>query len=542
MSKFRASLFCAVNAAFCVENPDQEQSNAPKTPIILSNKTLNDVPVGIERPTYNRDDVEIGIVHIGPSAFFRGHLATIVDDMLQDGHKSLGISAISLKTPDVRNALEPQDYLYTVVEQTAEGNRPRIVGSLKEIIVAQETPQKALDRLTSDDTKLVTMTVTQAGYYYKNGTLDFDDPDIVSDLYKTDEATSTVGLLVLALDKRRKENKPPFMVMSCDNMTDNGHILEQVVLAYAERKSPELREYIADNVTFMSTMVDRIVPKTTNENIRMNIDTFGIADNWPIYTEEFRQLVIQDPGKKLAEIGFDKSSATIVDDVAPHELMKIRLLNGTHMVLGMLGRMSGYEHTHEAIRDPSIRTFVTGFMAEMAQTFDPVDSVDVGAYQKTVIQRLENPSMKDELSRLSRNGVDKLSSRFLAPIADAIARDTDIPHLGFAVATWNQYLKASHNGLDILDNKATALGLPQAASNNEYDCRHLVGNSALVGVALANNDKFAAQVQQSSEVYRTAHGNTQSALALFTEAHHGLAPATPLPVIKPAATTRGLRL
>ncbi len=421
----------------------------------LSGHELSTLPDDIKTPTYDRSKVKTGIVHIGPSAFFRGHLAVYVDDLLEQGETDWGICAVSLRTDEVRNALENQKYLYTVVEQSNQGNQARVIGSINKMLVARESPQAVLDQLASPDTKLVTLTVTQSGYYHKNGSLDFDNEDIRNDLLNADEPTSTVGYLVKALEMRMERGLPPFTVMSCDNLPGNGEILSKVVRAYAKERSQALHDWIEDHVEFPSTMVDRIVPRLNDEHKKALMNDFGLQDNWPVFTEKFRQFVITKPANGAPMPRFERAGALVVDDVAPFELTKIRLLNGSHMALGMIGRLAGYNYAHEAINDQRIRTYIDGFMDEMTQTLPPVPGVDLGQYRATVIDRLRSPFMKDELQRLARNGVDKIDSRFLQATRDSMTtKPGHVPeHLSFAVATWVHYLKISNN-MDILDDKA----------------------------------------------------------------------------------------
>lgn len=456
----------------------------------------------VTKPTYDKDALKTGIVHIGPSAFFRGHLAVIVDELIEKGESDLAISAVSLKTGKARDELQTQGYDYTVVEQTATGNKAHVVGSLKNILVAPENPQAVVDMLSSPDVKLVTLTVTQAGYYYKNGALDFEHPDIRKDLEKADEPTSTVGLLVTALDKRRREGHEPFTVLSCDNLPGNGHILRNVVLAYAAQHSPELKDWIENKVAFPSTMVDRIVPQISDENIAACKKTYGYDDKCPIYTENFMQFVIEKPQGGTSLAGLEKSPhVTVVDDVAPHELMKIRLLNGTHMALGIAGRMAGYTHTHEAIQDPKIRSYITDLMSEMEQTLPPVPGADMEKYKQSILTRLENPAMKDELARLARNGVDKVESRFLAPLREATANGGKRDCLTHAVASWVEYLKKSGPDFDIYDQKAVKEDLPNQTRRDGEKASTLLA-SGIFG-PLSYSSSFQSELEDAMAVVRS---------------------------------------
>ena len=483
----------------------------------LSGNPLHTLDQNIQIPTYDRSQVKTGIVHIGPSAFFRGHLAVYVDDLLQKGETDWGICAVSLRTDDVRNALEGQNNLYTVVEQSTQGNKARVIGSVNKMLVARESPQAVLDQLASPDTKLVTLTVTQSGYYYKNGNLDFDNADIKQELLNADEPTSTVGYLVKALEMRMQRGLAPFTVMSCDNLAGNGDILSKVVRAYAKERSEELHDWITKHVEFPCTMVDRIVPRINDEHKTSLMNDFGLQDNWPIFTEKFRQFVVEKPhnGAPLPALG--EAGALVVDDVAPFELTKIRLLNGSHMALGMIGRLAGYNYAHEAINDPDIRTFIDGFMDEMIETLPPVPGVDLNQYRATVIDRLSSPFMKDELQRLARNGVEKVDSRFLQALRDHVAATPEgqpkkIPaHLSFAVATWVHYLKIS-NTMDILDEKASQKHYGEEARAGQNSFAFVASHPDIFGVDLATSSAFSASFEQHLKAIDGARENIVKAL------------------------------
>ncbi|HEY0901059.1 MAG TPA: mannitol dehydrogenase family protein [Micavibrio sp.] len=483
----------------------------------LSGNPLLNLDEGIQIPDYDRSQVKTGIVHIGPSAFFRGHLAVYIDDLLQQGETDWGICAVSLRTDDVRNALEGQNNLYTVVEQSTQGNKARVIGSVNKMLVARESPQAVLDQLASPDTKLVTLTVTQSGYYYKNGNLDFDNEDIRKDLLNADEPTSTVGYLVKALEMRMERGLGPFTVMSCDNLAGNGEILSKVVRAYARERSQTLHDWIEEHVEFPSTMVDRIVPRISDDHKKSLMNDFSLQDNWPIFTEKFRQFVITKPENGAPMPAFERAGALMVDEVAPFELTKIRLLNGTHMALGMIGRLAGYTYAHEAINDPKIRGFVDGFMDEMIATLPAVPGVDLNQYRASVIDRLSSPFMKDELQRLARNGVEKLDSRFLQAMRDhmattpAGAAKKAPEHLSFAVATWVHYLKMSAT-MDILDEKAAKNKYGEEARKGQNSFAFVATHPEIFGVDLATSSAFSGAFERHLKAIDAARENIVQAL------------------------------
>lgn len=470
--------------------------NLPKA-ISLSNESLNSLPPEIEVPRYDRSQVKVGIVHIGPGAFFRGHQAVYMDNVMNEGDLRWGICAVDLRSPSRRDALQPQDYLYSVVEQSQAGDSVRVVGSVVKFLVGSENPRAIIDQMADPDIKLVTLTVTQKGYYYdsKSGQLDFNHPDIKKDLEETSDPVSTVGYLVSALERRMKNGTTPFTVMSCDNLPGNGDVLRSVVLAYAGRKSPELRRWISENVAFPNTMVDRIVPQTTPGQVQ-KIKTHGIEDAWPIYTEPFRQWIIEN--KHCNDMpNVEKAGATVVEDVVPYELMKIRILNGSHMALGVVGFMAGFQLGNVALTDARMKSYIQGFMDEAIETLPPVPGIDIPKYRQDTLDRISE--MPDDLTRLARNGSQKVASRFLEPLRDAVSRGTPYDHIAFGIAAWMKYVKGyDANGavFDINDEEGLRMGLQDVARNSNGDPHPLLAVRQIFGPDLSSHKPFVQKIEK----------------------------------------------
>lgn len=504
----------------------------------LSNQTLGSLGPDIIVPGYDRSCIQTGIIHIGPSHFARGHIFRYVDSILETDPR-WGVVAISLKSSRARDVLREQDNLYTVIEQAGDHDRKRVIGALKEVIVASEEPRRALMALIDPSVKLVTMTVTQKGYYHDplTGALDFKSPDIVRCLSSMDEPGTTVGYLVAAIDQRRRWRLPPLTIMSCDNIPGNGDILRNVVLAYAGEKSEGLRRYIEDHIAFPSTMVDRIVPTTTLEQVAGFADREGFVDAWPIFTERFRQWAIQD--NFAGDVpDFASAKAMVAPDVSPLELMKIRMLNGAHMALGCVAGLAGHRLVDRAMQDPDMAAFVKGFMDEAAGTLQRQEEVDYDIYRNYLMMRLENPKMGDQLTRLARNGTQKLGSRFLEPAKDAIAAGGEYQHIAFAVAAWIRYLQGTTlagGTLDISDDAAVKSGLQELARQAGGDPRSVIAESGLFDNSLLAHKGFMDSVRRHlgsirsmgmSMAIRQLQGEepTNQGLAQGAQLHYG-APA-----------------
>lgn len=503
----------------------------------LSNETLAQLEAqGVSTPNYDRSQITAGVVHIGPSNFARGHIFKYIDRVLETD-PSWGIRAISVKSnrkrkplgqlaheflkmvviplgrfekpvlpktyePTRKEVLEAQDYLYTVNEQSASGVNRSVVGSLMDITVAQDDPQAALNILCDPNIKLVTITVTQDGYGHNSATntLDFERDDIQACLSNMDQPSTTVGYLVAALERRMKEGAPPLTIMSCDNMPANGVTLRNVVLDYAAERSRDLRKYVEENITFPSTMVDRIVPTTTDKDV-FNARAAGANDAWPIMTEDFMQWVIED--NFAGDVpDFAKAGATITKEVEPFELMKLRMLNGAHMALGCVAGLAGHRFVDKAMNDPQLpqlKTFIKGFMAEAANTVPDIDGIDFSLYQRRLVERLQNPHMKDELVRLARNGTQKIKGRVIDSLTDARSHDLPYQHLAFATAAWIQYLKAEDdrgNPIEINDETAVSSGLQKVAINSNGSPEPVMSRSGVFDRNLMRNNEFVASVSR----------------------------------------------
>jgi mannitol-1-phosphate/altronate dehydrogenase len=472
----------------------------------------------IQLPAYDINDVRPGIVHFGPSNFARAHLAVYADDLLAMGYKDCGIVMVSPKlspgnngapspTLTRREILESQDHLYAVLKRNAREEKLRIIGSIRDLVIGPENVAEVIDLMSAPSTHLVTMTVTQNGYYWdKNKILNFDHPDIAQSLENSNNPRATVAYIVRALQVRKEKGITPFGVMSCDNMNHNGDMLRSTVLAYAGQISKDLMRWIADNVPFYNTMVDRIVPKLDPRVSEEIEQKYGLRDQWPLMTEPYKALVIeQKSGVHPLRISFHKAGAKYVEDISPFELAKLRLLNGVHMALGVVGRLHGGIYADEALNDERFHAFSQGFQAEAAATLKPIDGLDYQQYSQELLDRVANPHMKDELQRLARNGTEKISTRFIGPLRDAYAHDLPRDYIVYALASWVRYLAlANPNPQDkcdgdgtfcIEDQAAYDLGLVDVARQLNGDISPILSFNIWEG--LSNNPVFVKELQEA---------------------------------------------
>ncbi len=408
----------------------------------LSNATLADLPPEVARPAYDRGAVTTGVVHLGVGAFHRAHQAVYLDDRIAAGETDWGVLGASLRAPDTADALEPQDGLYAVAVRGLDGEALRVVGSLKGCLVATRERERLLAAMSAPATRIVSLTVTEKGYCHDpaSGTLDEAHADIRADLAAPQAPRSAPGLLVEALRRRRAAGVAPFTVLSCDNLPANGETAARVVARLARLRDPDLGAWVAGEVAFPASMVDRIVPATTDAERARISGRLGLTDAWPIATEPFTQWVIEDrfpAGRPRLE----EAGAELVADVAPYELMKLRLLNGSHSTLAYLGYLAGHETVADAIADPAIARLVRGLMdEEVTPTLDVPPGADLAAYKAALLTRFANPALRHRTWQIAMDGSQKLPQRLLATVRARLTVGAPIDRLALGVAGWMRYV------------------------------------------------------------------------------------------------------
>jgi fructuronate reductase len=381
-------------------------------------------------------------VHLGVGAFHRAHQAVYVDDRLAAGETGWAICGASLRSPGTSRALEPQDGLYTLSTRSAEGETLRVVGSLRRLLVAPADPQALLAAMTDPDVRIVTLTVTEKGYCHDPATrcLVEDHPDIRHDLASPHAPRSTPGFLVEALARRRAGGVAPFTVVSCDNLPSNGATTCNVLTRMASLRDADFGAWIAASVAFPSTMVDRIAPATTDEDRARVAARLGAEDAWPIVTEPFSQWVIEDRFP-TGRPRFEDGGATLVSDVAPFELAKLRLLNGSHSALAYLGYLAGYETVADVMADESFARLVAELMEkESMPTLEASKTGDLGAYMRALLARFRNPALRHRTWQIAMDGSQKLPQRLLETARARLARGAPIERLALGVAAWMRYV------------------------------------------------------------------------------------------------------
>ncbi|PWC57927.1 dioxygenase [Azospirillum sp. TSH7] len=428
----------------------------------LSTATIDRLPLTVQRPAYDRAAVTPGIVHIGLGAFCRAHLATYTDDVLATGDRSWGIVGVDPLSPAIRDALKPQDCLYTLLVREENRDRLRVVGSFLDALATADQLDEVLALMAKPDIRIVTLTVTEKGYCQDaaTGSLDEAHPLIRADLADPANPRSVPGLLAEAIRRRRAAGVPPFTVLVCDNLAQNGVKVRGIVVRYAELRDPELAAYIAGQVSFPCTMVDRITPATQDADRTTVEVATGCDDAWPVVSEPFKQWVIEDRFP-LGRPAWEKAGAILVEDVHPFELMKLRCLNGAHSLLAYLSVIAGIETIADAMADPQMPAVMHRLWAsDLIPTLPPVPGTDIPGYTAALEARFRNPGIRHRTIQISSDGSQKLPPRLLEPARELFAAGKAPAVIPLAVAAWMRFLlekDEAGNAYTVADPRAAAL-------------------------------------------------------------------------------------
>ncbi|MCU0547548.1 MAG: mannitol dehydrogenase family protein [Oscillatoriaceae cyanobacterium Prado104] len=487
----------------------------------LNRSSLSLLPEKVRAPKYDRARITNGIVHIGVGGFHRSHQALYLDEYFhQHPGSDWGICGVGLLDSEfdrrMRDALLSQDCLYTLIERDPQFDRARIIGSITKYLFAPDNPQDVIEAMASPECRIVTLTITESGYYYIEGSgeLDAQHPTIQHDLQNPEWPIGTYGYLTAALEKRRDRGLTPFTILSCDNLQGNGNIAGEMLTTFAQIRDPDLGRWIAECVTFPNSMVDRITPLTTPDDIKMVAEQFGIDDAFPCVAEPYLQWVIED--KFCAgRPDWESVGVQVTDDVYPYEMMKIRLLNASHTAIGYLGSLAGYTYVFEVMADPLFQQAVTNLMDEITPTLKPVPGINLDDYKQTLIERFANPKIRDRLPRLCANGSAKIPKFVLGSIRDKLQVGGAIDYLSLTIAAWFRYLNGAgdRNHPIIIDDPLADI-LTQRARLNELDPKPLLSIFEIFG-DLARSPRFVDNV---ADKLRSLHefGAKETLLTLST--------------------------
>jgi mannitol 2-dehydrogenase len=441
----------------------------------LNNASLSEIPIA--KPSYDRSEIGIGIVHFGVGGFHRAHQAMYVDRLLEMGlAKEWGICGVGVLPGDRKMAkvMADQDGLYTLIAMNPDGSRdPRVIGSIVDYLFAPDDPEAVIELIAAPTTRIVSLTITEGGYF-----IDDAGPD------------SVFGLVTAALARRKERGLPSPTIVSCDNIEGNGDVAREAFTAYAERTQPELVEWMKANTRFPNSMVDRITPVTTSDVIEALASDFDVEDQWPVAAEPFTAWVLDDHFSD-GRPPYENAGVLLVEDVTPYELMKLRLLNAGHQALCYFAYLAGYRLVHDAAGDPLFAEFLREYMdSEATPTLLPVPGIDLPQFKQTAIERFANPGVRDTIVRLCFGSSDRIPKWLLPVIRENLASGAPIRLSAATVASWARYAEGvdeQGEPIDVQDQLAESL-VPIAKSQLENP-RAFIENTSLFG-DLAEQPRF----------------------------------------------------
>ena len=481
----------------------------PESPMTVSAENLSALSDHMQVPRYDRRALSPAIVHIGVGGFNRAHQAVYLDDVLSaperqdamgDGTR-WGECGLGLLSSDRRmqEVLRAQDFLYTVVERSPTERKARVIGSICDYIFAPDSPEEAIAKMTSPECRIVSMTITEAGYFIDQGSGKFeeDHPDVRFDLENPGTPRSFVGLICAALDRRRVTGLPPFTVLSCDNLQGNGDVARSVLRSFAELRDPGLARWMERNVTFPNSMVDRITPATTETERKLVEERFAVRDAWPVITEPFRQWVMEDDFCN-GRPAWERVGVLMTGEVTPFEEMKMRLLNGSHFAMAYMGAMRRFEFIHEILEDSLMRRFVVRYMEAVLPAVPEVPGIDLTKYKATLIERFSNSLIRDQVARVCAEGSSKLPKFILPVFGKLMEAGADTGLVSLVVASWLHFFRRrDERGEPIAVVDACAAEITRAVESHGADPSAALAISSIFGEELPANPRFVAEVQNA---------------------------------------------
>jgi fructuronate reductase len=416
----------------------------------LSRGVLPELPPSVRQPRYDRESLKIGMAHIGVGAFYRCHQAEFIDDMLEARFGKWGVLGVNLTAPNLSDLLDPQDGFYSRTLRQDDRAETRIIGALRQVIDVKDkaSADTAIAAFGGPEISVATMTVTEKGYCLtpSSGELELDNPALRADLEDGFPPRTLLGLLALALERRRQTSGAPLTLISCDNVPSNGARLGAAMLKFAALRSAELTRFIEDHVTFPSTMVDRIVPGTAPDDVDAVSETLGVRDPAAVVGEPFRQWVIEDKfaGERPP---LDLAGATFVANAKPYEEIKMRVLNAAQSTLAHQGALVGHEFTYQAAADPVLAALACKMLEqETSTTLPKLAGMEVAPYIDQSMARIRNTAIRHRCHQIGTDGSQKIVQRLVDPLRERLAAGQLADLLTLAVASWIAYsLSGAHH-------------------------------------------------------------------------------------------------
>lgn len=466
------------------------------TPIPLNQANLQEVGSQMPVPIYERSADKTDIVHIGVGGFHRAHLAYYLHLLKKDGEAS-SLCGIGLRETDTKlhAIFKTQDHLYTLMVKHPNGTiEPEVIGSIVDFKMGTMDPEPVIVQMAHKNTRIVSLTITEGGYNFNpaTGEFNFDNADIQHELRHPQDPITVYGFLTAALKRRRDAGLPAFTILSCDNIEHNGEMIRKMLGAFAEVQDPDLAAWIAQEVSFPNSMVDRITPVTTQADIETLAQSYGVADAWPVTCEPFIQWVVEDNFSN-GRPAFEKVGVQFVPDVGPYEKMKLRLLNAGHSVLGLLGALHGHPTINACVEDELFATYLRAFLDEEATPIlGNIEGIDLEDYKNSLLERFANPNIKDSVGRICSESSAKLPKFLIPTIHENLAAGGSIQFATLVIAAWCCYSgkEVDQNGQPLEITDALRGKLHDAAKKTEKEPLAFVKQESLFG-ALAENERFA---------------------------------------------------
>lgn len=451
-------------------------------------------------------NAKVGIVHLGFGAFHRAHQALMTDTLIREQGGNWKIVGVSWGSSGIQDLMDPQDNLYSVGIAYNDTLSTHLVGAIHKVLTRHKS-EEVFRYMYSEDVKVVSLTVTEKGYCHNpaTGHLNLNHPLIAHDLAHLDTPQSVIGFLVNAIKYRKEHNIPPFTPLCCDNLPENGHVLEKVVHDFAKAYDPTLYQWIKDNIQFPCTMVDRIVPRTTERDVEIIESALGVKDKACVMTEPFLQWVIEDKFNnqkpRWDKAGID--NVIFTDDVIPFENMKLRLLNGTHSAIAYLGYLAGYETVATTMQDSDFKTYIRYLMDKEITPSIDVKGVDLGAYKDSLIHRYENKALQHRTWQIAMDGSQKIPQRWLQTIEYGINNQVNVDGLILALAAWIKYTsQVDENNLpiDVLDPLSSKLKSIWEHSTQDQIVSQYLNIQEVFSSHLAVNQTFKTKVETALQL------------------------------------------
>lgn len=461
----------------------------------LSNSTLSKLPKGIARPTYDRAELTPGIVHIGVGNFHRAHQAWYLHRLMQEGlARDWAIIGAGVRSYDavMREKLLEQDCLTTLIELDPAGASAEVTGAMIDYLPVAEGHAPLINAMSDPRIRIVSMTVTEGGYFLnaKTGAFDPSHKDIQYDAANPDAPRTAFGAIVAALAARKAAGHRPFTAMSCDNLQGNGSILRTCVTTLARMTSPSLADWIDQEGAFPNSMVDCIVPATTPEVID-RARSFGVEDSAPVTHENFRQWVIENDFCE-GRPQWERVGATLADDVHSFESMKLRILNGGHQLLANAGEILSVPTIADCMAHPAIASFFRKVQSEEIVPYvASVPGMSAEAYLDLVERRFSNPEIRDSTRRVAFDGSSRHPGFLLPSLRDSLASGGSVAGLALAQALWARMCAGvREDGTQIEDNDPNWDALNSAAIAAKDDPKAWILQNGIYG-DLSEHEKFA---------------------------------------------------